>query len=111
MVVKPNSVLIIVRRYIRELEKNGYKITEVFLFGSHAKGTAQEWSDIDIAIVSPNFTGDRFKDSLKITPFRREIDVRIEPMPFSPKDFRDDPVMAEEIKQTGKRILFKNNKS
>jgi len=107
MVVKPNSVLTIVGAYIRELEKNGFKITEAFLFGSYARGTAHEWSDIDIALVSPDFTGDRFKDSLKIIPFRRDIDIRIEPMPFRPKDFRDDPVMAEEIKQTGKRITLK----
>jgi len=107
MVVKPDSAVTIARKYIRELEKNGYKITEAFLFGSYARGTAHEWSDIDIALVSPDFTGDRFKDSLKIIPFRRDIDIRIEPMPFRPKDFRDDPVMAEEIKQTGKRITLK----
>jgi len=108
MVVKPDSILTIVRKYIRELEKHGFKITEAFLFGSYARGTAHECSDIDIALVSPNFTGDRFKDSLKIIPFRRKIDVRLEPMPFRPKDFKDDPVMAEEIKQTGKRISLRN---
>ncbi|MEW6027334.1 MAG: nucleotidyltransferase domain-containing protein [Planctomycetota bacterium] len=104
MANKANSVLTIARRYIRELEKNGYKITEAFLFGSYAKGTAHRWSDIDIALVSPDFTGDRFEDSMKIVPFRRNIDTRLEPMPFKPRDFKDDPVMAEEIKQTGKRI-------
>jgi hypothetical protein len=107
MVIKPDSVLTIVRKYIRELKKNGYKITEAFLFGSYARGTAHEWSDIDIALVSSDFTGDRFRDRQMIIPLRRQIDVRLEPMPFRPKDFRDDPVMAEEIKQTGKRISLK----
>ena len=108
MVVKPDSVLTIVRKYIRELEKHGFKITEAFLFGSYAKGSSHEWSDIDIALVSPDFSGDRFRDRQRIVPLRRQIDVRLEPMPFSPKDFKDDPVMAEEIKQTGKRIPLRN---
>ena len=101
MVVKPDSVLTLVREYIRALEKNGYKITGAFLFGSYARGTAHEWSDIDIALVSPDFTGDRFRDRQKIVPLRRQIDVRLEPMPFRPRDFKNDPIMAEEIKQTG----------
>ncbi|MEK7448458.1 MAG: nucleotidyltransferase domain-containing protein [Planctomycetota bacterium] len=104
MVVKSNSVLKIVRKYIRELERNGFKITKAFLFGSYAKGRAHEWSDIDIALVSPNFSGNRFNDRQRIVPLTRNIDSRIEPMPFRPKDFKDDPVMAEEIKKTGKRI-------
>jgi len=108
MVYKADSVLSLARKYIKELERHGYKITAAFLFGSYAKDTANEWSDIDIALISPNFSGNRFNDRQKIIPFRRQIDVRLEPMPFRPKDFKDDPVMAEEIKQTGKRISLKN---
>ena len=106
MANKANSILSIVRKYIKELERNGYRIKEAFLFGSCAKGTAHEWSDIDIAFISPDFIGDRFEDRQRIVPMRRKIDTRLEPMPFKPRDFRDDPIMAEEIRQTGKRITL-----
>lgn len=107
MALKTNSINQIIKKYIKELEKNGFRITEAFLFGSYARGTAEEWSDIDIALVSPDFTGDRFRDRQRIVPLTREIDIRIEPMPFRPRDFKDDPIMAEEIKQSGKRVLLK----
>ena len=35
------------------------------LFGSYAQGTFNEWSDIDLAIVSKVFVGDRFEDRKK----------------------------------------------
>lgn len=41
------------------------------------KGTAKEWSDIDVALVSPDFTGDRFEDRRRIVPLRRKIDSRL----------------------------------
>jgi len=50
-------------------------------------------SDIDLAIISPDFSGNRYLDSLKIIPFRRKIDNRIEPVPFKSGDFDDaDPL-------------------
>lgn len=45
----------IIRRYCEELARVGIRVTQVFLFGSHAKGTAHEWSDVDLIVVSPDF--------------------------------------------------------
>jgi predicted nucleotidyltransferase len=39
------------------LLKKGLRIEAVILFGSHARGTAHEESDIDLAIISPDFEG------------------------------------------------------
>jgi len=38
---------------------------------------------------------------------RRNIDNRIEPLPFRPEDFDNGEMFAEEIKRTGMRILKK----
>ena len=104
MAIATDSIIETVKRYIEELEKNGIKIREAILFGSIVKGTAKEWSDIDIALVSPDFTGDRFEDRRKIVPLRRNIDNRIEPLPFRPEDFYDGGMLVEEIKKTGMRL-------
>jgi predicted nucleotidyltransferase len=40
-----------------ELLKKGIRIEAVVLFGSYARGTAYEDSDIDLAVISPDFEG------------------------------------------------------
>ncbi len=104
MAVKTDSAIKLIRRYIKELKKNNIPIQKAFIFGSYAKGSPNEESDIDIALVSTAFTGDRFEDRRKIVPFRRKIDSRIEPMPFRPEDFQKGGVLIDEIKKTGKEI-------
>lgn len=107
MANKKDLTIEIVTKYIEELEKNKIHIIEAFIFGSHAKGKTKPESDIDVALISDAFTGDRFKDRRKIVPFRRKIDNRIEPIPFKPEDFSNGGTLAEEIKRTGVSILRK----
>ena len=64
----------------------------------------REDSDIDLAIVSSVFRGDRFLDRKMIVPLRRGVDSRIEPMPFTPDDFSRGGVLIDEIKKTGQAI-------
>jgi predicted nucleotidyltransferase len=104
MAVKRNTAIKSVKRYIKELEKNNFPIQKAFIFGSYAKGNPKEESDIDIALISTVFTGDRFEDRRKIVPFRRNIDSRIEPMPFRPEDFQEGGILIDVIKKTGKVI-------
>jgi uncharacterized protein len=102
MAAKADSqIRAVVKKYIKELEKNRIHILEAVIFGSHAKGMAKEESDIDVALVSDAFIGDRFEDRRRIVPLRRKIDTRIEPMPFKPEDFNNGGVLVEEIKRTG----------
>jgi hypothetical protein len=107
MANKKNLTIEIVTRYIEALEKNKIHIMEAFIFGSHAKGKTKPESDIDVALISDAFTGDRFEDRRKIIPFRRKIDSRIEPLPFKPEDFNNGGTLAEEIERTGVSILRK----
>jgi predicted nucleotidyltransferase len=51
----PPDVTEIVRRYVEALRRLGVIPTRVLLFGSHARGQAGPWSDIDLLIVSPDF--------------------------------------------------------
>ncbi len=49
-----------------ELRRSGLRVEKLILFGSHAKGTAREDSDIDIAIVSPDFKDKDIFDRSKL---------------------------------------------
>jgi predicted nucleotidyltransferase len=51
--------------FIHDCSINGLSFSRVFLFGSHVKGLAHEWSDIDLLLVSDQF-GDNIFDNLKL---------------------------------------------
>jgi len=93
-------------RQYAELISGVFEVRYVFLFGSFAKDTANEDSDIDIAVVADDFSGDKVDDTFRLMKFRREIDCRIEPHAFLTEEFsgdRPDP-FAREILATGVRI-------
>ncbi len=46
----------IIQRFRLELERLGIRAQQVLLFGSHADGTAHEDSDIDLFVVSPDWS-------------------------------------------------------
>jgi predicted nucleotidyltransferase len=93
-----------IKNYIEELRNHGIPVKEVILFGSRARGGAEDESDIDVAIVSEVFTGDRFEDRRRIVPLRRDIDSRIEPIPITPAAFAAGGNLIDEIKKTGIKI-------
>ncbi len=110
MARKTDQVITLVKRYIGELEKNRIPIKKAIIFGSYASGKAKEESDIDVALISEVFSGDRFEDRRKIIPLRRKIDNRIEPIPFRPEDFDNGGILAEEIKKTGMAVSLKRKR-
>lgn len=52
-----NKIVEIVKAYLLVLAKKGIPLQKAYLFGSQAKGTAGPYSDIDLIVVSPAFTG------------------------------------------------------
>ena len=90
---------------IELLKTNGINIYEAYVFGSAIKDMADEYSDIDIAIVSKDFSGIPYYDVKKISKYRRAIDLRLEIHPFSLKDINvDPPLFFMNIKDKGVRI-------
>lgn len=93
------------KKFIALMESNGFDIYEAYLFGSALDYKVKENSDIDIAVVSDKFTGMPFYDALKISKFRRAIDLKIEVHPFSLNDILNDPpLFFVDIKTKGIRI-------
>ena len=105
MAASKKAVIRDIQRYISELAKNGISVQRVMLFGSWAKGSAVEESDVDIALISNSFSGDRFQDRRKIVPFRRKINNRLEPIPFNPQSFETGGALVDEILRYGEEIV------
>ncbi|MFA6412175.1 MAG: nucleotidyltransferase domain-containing protein [Syntrophales bacterium] len=94
-----------VKSYIERLENIGIHVQQAFLFGSYASGKHDEWSDIDLAIVSTDFIGNRFEDRNKIRKITLQMNNDISPMPFRPEDFNVNDYFVKEILETGIRII------
>lgn len=87
----------IANKYIDSI-KHKYDIESAMLFGSYAKGTFHDDSDIDIAIVIRH-VNDIIETQVELMKLRRNIDLRIEPHPFDYSDFnRTNPVVNEILK-------------
>ena len=97
------EVVDMLNKLVRALNENKINISEAYLFGSYANGRANEYSDIDVALVSDGFTGVRYLDIKKIGRIVRNIDYRIEVHPFSLKD-RDESMFLDEIVRTGIKV-------
>lgn len=95
------DVLRVTKQYLAALRKSGLQIQAAYLYGSQAKGTAHEWSDIDVAIVSPNLSGDWHDDLVRLNLVANQVDNRIEAVGYLPENFRDESPLAWEIKTTG----------
>jgi len=95
----------LIKSYLNLIEESGIHVQQAILFGSYASGKFDEWSDIDIAIISPDFTGNRFSDRNKIRKITLQTNINISPLPFIPEDFNIDDYFVKEILETGIRII------
>jgi predicted nucleotidyltransferase len=93
-----------IRFFLREIQKK-YSNVQAYIYGSYAKGTSHKWSDIDLAIISPDFAEDTLEDRLCLMRIAASIDDRIEPHPFKKHLFNLNDPLAAEIQKNGIRIL------
>ena len=61
MAFSKTSVINLIKEYIVRLKEHNISVEKVLLFGSKTKGTSREDSDIDIAVISSSFKGDRYQ--------------------------------------------------
>jgi len=107
MAAKKNNLMSIKRKvlqYVKELSCD-IKVDQAILFGSWAKGKPRQFSDIDIAIVSGNFSkSKRVRNIAFLLSHAGKIDSRIEPLPLTPEEINDPDTrsFAAEILETGK---------
>ena len=91
------------RRYIMLIPKD-MELQKAYIYGSYAKGNANEDSDIDIALIMGRLD-DFFKTQIELMRLRREVDLRIEPHPIAISDFNNSNPMAGDIIKTGMMLI------
>lgn len=89
------------KKYKKLLSKH-MTFDEMILFGSYARGTQRDDSDVDVAVVVSMLTGDYFSTRPLLWKIRREVDDRIEPVLIDKS--HDESGFLSEIMRTGEII-------
>ncbi|MBW2195491.1 MAG: nucleotidyltransferase domain-containing protein [Deltaproteobacteria bacterium] len=86
-------------------------VEEVILFGSYAHGSAREYSDIDLAIISDSFQDKtRIENMQYLSRIAADYNSLVEALPFTAEEYRklDNRTFLASILKTGQRYPLDN---
>jgi len=92
------------RRYANEV-RHHLPVDKVYLFGSYAKGTADELSDVDICFFLRDYEGkERVDMGIHLLRIARNYTAYFEPHVFETAELERKNPFVNEIIQTGQEI-------
>jgi len=93
----------IILRFVDVLNSKGIRVEKAVLYGSYASGNVHTGSDLDLAIISPDFGKNRFEEGKMLLQIAWRIDPRLEPIPISSESYQNDTwvPLIYEIKEKG----------
>lgn len=105
----------IISEFVKECKKRfGKRLVSIILFGSHARGTATKYSDIDLLIIARKLSKrkiDRYDIIFDILlDFTKKYHVAISPILLEPEEFSTQnitPLVYGIL--TGQKILYDKN--
>ena len=107
MVKTKSEVIKIIEKYSLVLKKV-FEVDSIYLFESYAKGKPNKWSDIDLAVVSPDFSMiNEYLAMVILSRLKREIDLSIEAIPITPDDLKNPLLgsIANTVLKEGQKII------
>ncbi len=84
------TVIAAVKHYLAALPAVGIHARRAVLFGSFARGGGDEYSDIDLVVIAPEFDGSRDIPLIEALWQATISDNRIEPIPCGEKEWEND---------------------
>ena len=108
MALSKNQVIRMTQGFLDRLRKE-HDVREAYLFGSFAKNTAKEYSDVDLAIVLGSLDAleeSPFDESFKIFHEAQEYNSLLEVVCFLQEEFEQNGgALVRLIKKEGIRLL------
>lgn len=98
----PSEIIDLIEKFIKLLKEENIVVEKVILFGSYAKGSYRVDSDIDLAIISPNFKEEDCIENMTLLLCKaNELKADIQTIPFSVEEYNNPKGIMEEILNTG----------
>jgi predicted nucleotidyltransferase len=106
MAVDFEAITQLCRQYADDVRRT-MPVGKVVLFGSYAKGTADDQSDIDICFFLDSYGGKKRMDIMVdlFELMHRYKRVPFEPIAFETSELDNDNPFVKEILRTGREIL------
>jgi len=107
MVYSADQVNQMVLDYVNKTITHVSDVEEVWLFGSYSRGTSNEDSDIDLAVVSERFTNDLPMAMVDLydAVWDMDVGVSIQIHGFTRDEFKGgQDLLAQEVQRTGKCV-------
>jgi predicted nucleotidyltransferase len=92
------------KQFIKDCVKSGMQLSSAYLYGSYAKNTAREDSDIDILLVSNQFSNNRLQD----VNLYANVNIhypKIEVFPCSADKFNSNDDFVNEIMNNSIKLI------
>jgi len=96
-----NAIIEKIAEFSKIVKKN-YDVDSIILYGSYARNEANDFSDIDVAVVFDKITTDYFKLMTDLYKLATDIDDRIETVLI--EKFYDKSGFLESILTYGKKF-------
>ena len=101
-----DAVFSIIQQFKRVLESLNIQVEQLILFGSHAVGTAREDSDIDLVVISSNFSGKTYWERIDIlTEAIYKVFAPIEASAFTPDEWQSGKSLISDYAKDGVSVL------
>jgi predicted nucleotidyltransferase len=99
-----SEAIAISKQYLQKLRIADLLFSEAWLFGSYARGSQHENSDIDLAIVLHEGVIHTFDTEVKLMKIRQGEETRIEPHAFTKSEFDFNIPIVHQIIKYGVRL-------
>ena len=104
------SIINIVHEYLKNLTTQGMSPSMGIVFGSQSTGHTNQWSDIDLLVISPEFDGLFSRDLInRLWRVAAHTDTRIEPVPCGEHQWKVDHAtpIIEIARREGIQVMAK----
>ncbi len=108
MALSKDEVIKIATGFLESI-RGRHDIKRAYLFGSFARGTMREYSDVDLAIVLGSlqgFSDSPFDEQFEIFHEAQEFNSLLEVVCFSQEEFeKDGGALVQQIKKEGLKLF------
>ena len=96
----------IISRFVAALATNGIRVDKTLVYGSVATNRDTADSDLDVAVISPDFGRDRYREGTILNKVAWRIDLRLHPVPISSDSFQNETwiPLVDEIRKHGLEV-------